>query len=236
MNIRCKTAVKKFFFFFKRLFIPSIKSQIDRKKLTPVSSKFGFNLGTPIDRVYTEDFLRKKSHFIQGIVCEIAENIYTKKFGSNIIKSEILHIDRGCPNVTIVGDLTLHDTIPQNYLDCFIVTVTLNFIYDYKKAILGIYKMLRKGGVALVSVAGLIQVSRYDYDRWGDYWRFTDMGIKKDFEKIFGSKNVHCFTYGNVLTAMAELQGIPAEKFSDTEIFYHDPDYQVLITIVAIKE
>lgn len=151
-------------------------------------------------------------------------------------KSEILHFTSDNPNASIVGDLTQYNLLPKNYLDCFICTVTLNFIYDYKEAIKGIHSMLKSGGVALVTVAGLIQISRYDYDRWGDYHRFTDMGIKRDFEEIFaGKNNVEVVSYGNVLTAIGELQGIAAEELTKDELFYNDNDYQVLITIKAIK-
>lgn len=144
--MKIKKIIKKIIFFFKRLFLPTLQRQIDSKSLTPISSKFGFDFGTPIDRVYTNDFLAKNSHHIKGIVCEIAENTYTREFGKNVVKSEILHVDPNFSTATIIGDLTNHKILPKNYLDCFIATVTLNFIYDYKKAIQGIHQMLKGGG------------------------------------------------------------------------------------------
>lgn len=220
---------------YKRVFHPP--KWHNMRSLKPVSNVFGFDRGTPIDRVYTDDFLQKNSLYIKGVVCEIAESTYTKQWGGGqVSKSEILHFTNDNPNTTIVGDLTQYHLLPQNYLDCFICTVTLNFIYDYKEAIKGIYSMLKPQGVALVSVAGLIQISRYDYDRWGDYHRFTDMGIKKDFEEIFrGENNVEVFSYGNVLAAIAELEGIAAQELTQEELFYNDNNYQVLITIRATK-
>ncbi|PAF43921.1 hypothetical protein BKH45_00560 [Helicobacter sp. 11S03491-1] len=95
--------------------------------------------------------------------------------------------------------------------------------------------MLKQNGVALVSVAGLIQISRYDYDRWGDYHRFTDMGMQKAFGEVFGEKNIEVKAYGNVLSAMGELQGIAAEELTEEELLQEDNDYQVVITIKAIK-
>lgn len=204
------------------------------RRLEPISKVFGFDRGTPIDRIYTNDFLGKNKHHIKGIVCEIAESTYTRQFGNNVIKAEVLHYTNDNPNATIIGDLTKYENLPKDYLDCFICTVTLNFIYDYKEAIRGIFHMLKPEGVALVSVCGLVQISRYDYQRWGDYHRFSDMGIKKDFEEIFGNE-IEVSTYGNVLAAVAELHGIAGEELSKDEIFYHDQDYQILITIVAKK-
>ena len=205
------------------------------RSLQPVSSVFGFDRGTPIDRIYTDDFLNKNKHHIKGIVCEIAESTYTRQLGTNVSKAEVLHYTNDNPNASIIGDLTKYENLPKDYLDCFICTVTLNFIYDYKKAIQGIHSMLKRGGVALVSVCGLVQISRYDYERWGDYHRFSDMCIKKSFEEVFGSGNVEVESYGNVLAAIAELQGISAEELSRDELFYKDGDYQILITIVATK-
>ncbi|MGG7073548.1 hypothetical protein U5B43_04720 [Campylobacter sp. 9BO] len=73
-------------------------------------------------------------------------------------------------------------------------------------------------------------------DRWGDYWRFTDLSIKKTFEDIFGWDNVEVEVYGNVLSAMAFLQGICAEELTKDELFNKDNDYQVTICIKAVKK
>lgn len=96
--------------------------------------------------------------------------------------------------------------------------------------------MLKKGGVVLATVAGISQISRYDMDRWGDYWRFTDLSIKKAFEEVFGEGNVQVETYGNVLASIAFLQGIAAEELTKEELFYKDKDYQMIITIKARKK
>ncbi len=48
--------------------------------------------------------------------------------------------------------------------DCFIVTQTLNFIYDVKSAVKGIFHMLKDGGIILATVAGIFQISRYDIE------------------------------------------------------------------------
>lgn len=205
------------------------------RNLNPISRKFGFDRGTPVDRIYIEDFLSKNCNSITGVICEIADNSYSKKYGYDIKKSEILHCDNKNTHATMIGDLTKKDTLPENYVNCFILTQTLNFIYDIKAAIEGLYHILDKKGIALVIVLGISQISRYDMDRWGDYWRFTDLSIKKLFDEVFGEHNVEVETYGNVLTATAFLQGISAEELKKEELFYKDMDYQVTIVIKARK-
>jgi len=205
------------------------------RSLKPISRVFSLDRGTPIDRVYIEDFLESNKQYIKGVLCEIADNTYSKKFSHDVSQFEILHYTNDTNKATIVGDLTNKETLPEKKIDCFILTQTLNFIYDFKSAINGLFYMLNPGGVALVTVAGICQISRYDMDRWGDYWRFTDLSIKKSFEDVFGIDNVEVDVYGNVLAAVAFLEGISAEELSKDELFYKDIDYQVIITIRAIK-
>jgi len=226
--------IKKIFKLINKFRIPV--NWYNLRRLEPISRVFGFDRGTPIDRVYIEHFLNLNKQYIQGVVCEIAENTYSKKYGSNIKAYEILHYTSDNPRATIVGDLTDINTLPQNKVDCFILTQTLNVIYDFKSAIKGVHCMLKKDGVVLATVSGICQISRYDMDRWGDYWRFTDLSIKKAFEEIFGKDNIEVKTYGNVLTAISFLHGISAEELSYDELFYKDPDYQITIGIKAVKK
>jgi len=44
------------------------------RTVQPISRVFGFDRGTPIDRVYIENFLEKNKNLIKGVVCEIAED------------------------------------------------------------------------------------------------------------------------------------------------------------------
>lgn len=203
------------------------------RNIKPLHGDFGFSRGVPIDRYYIEKFLQQHSHYITGTVVEIADNTYTEKFKVGNVKSEVLHINSESKNVTIVGNLAEPENLPANIADCFICTQTLNFIYEVDKAVQGIKQMLKQNGVALITVAGLCQISRYDYDRWGDYWRFTALSAQKIFTQHFGKNNVEVIPYGNVLSATSLIQGICAEDITIAELDYTDQDYQVLIGIVA---
>lgn len=208
----------------------------DQLRTEPISRKFGFDRGCPIDRYYIDSFLKQNQNVITGSVLEIAECTYSKQFGHDISSYEILHYDDSNKNATIVGDLTKPETLPEERIDCFICTQTLNFIFDVPKAIEGSYKVLRKGGVLLCTVSGISQISRYDMDRWGDYWRFTDLSILKLMESVFGEGNVEVVTFGNALAATAFLQGLAVDDLPDTSLLdKNDKDYQITIGIKAIK-
>ncbi|MCK4352485.1 methyltransferase domain-containing protein [candidate division WOR-3 bacterium] len=189
-----------------------------------------------MDRYYIENFLNKNKSHIKGHVLEVAENTYTLKFGdSEVEKSDILHLTQDNPNATIVGDITKKNILPENTFDCFIMTQTLLVVYDIKSAIKNSIKALKTGGVLLVTVPGISQISRYDMDRWGDYWRFTDLSLRRLFEEVVPPENIEIEVYGNVLSAVAFLYGLAQHELTKKELDYEDKDYQVIIAAVIRK-
>ena len=72
-------------------------------------------------------------------------------------------------------------------------------------------------------------------DRWGDYWRFTTASARRIFEEVFGPENVSVESYGNVLAANAFLHGLAQEELRPDELEFRDPDYELLITVRAVK-
>lgn len=213
---------------------PIVLNDFSRNR--PVSKVFGFDRGTPVDRYYIEKFLGENRGLIKGRVLEIGDSRYSTMFGSGRAESfDVLHAEHGNSGATITGDLTNKATLPENSFDCFICTQTFNFIYEVRKAVEGAHHLLRAGGVMLATVAGISQISRYDMDRWGDYWRFTTASARKLLEDCFtGGVQISC--YGNVLAATAFLQGAVCEDLPSPALLDdHDPDYQVLIGIVARK-
>ena len=207
----------------------------DLRYTKPVSDVFGLDRGLPIDRFYIERFLEKNSQLIKGTVLEIGDDFYSRRYGSDIISQEILHFVDGNPKATITGDLTNLDTLKPGLADCFICTQTLNFIYDAQAAVKGIHYLLKEKGVALVTVAGISQISRYDMDRWGDYWRFTDKSVRQLFSNVFGPDNIDINYYGNVLASVAFLEGISADELTADELLSTDQNYQLILTVKVVK-
>jgi SAM-dependent methyltransferase len=205
-----------------------------RKK--PISPYWGMERGQPIDRYYIEHFLDRHRNDIHGRVLEIGDNTYTRRFGGERInESAVLHVAEQKEHVTLIGSLTEEKTIPPETFDCFIVTQTLQTIFEVQTAIYNIYRGLKPGGVALVTVPGISQISRYDMDRWGYYWSFTTKSMRNLFEAQFPTANLQIEAHGNVLAAIAFLHGLAVEDLKPHELDYLDPDYELLITIRAVK-
>ena len=204
------------------------------RRLQPVSRTFGTDRGVSIDRYYIENFLTRHAPDIHGCVLEIANSDYTRRFGDGrVIKSEVLHVHEGNPRATIVDDLASGNRIASNSFDCIILTQTLQFIYDVRAAIFNLHRILKPGGILLATLPGISQISRYDMDRWGEYWRFTTLSARKLFEQAFPSDRITVRTYGNVFAANAFLQGLAVEELCRHELDYQDPEYQLLITVRA---
>jgi SAM-dependent methyltransferase len=206
------------------------------RRLEPVSRSYGFDRGTPIDRYYIERYLTGHARYVLGRVLEIGDDAYTRRFGGEQVEqSDVLHVEQGNPQATLVGDLADAPEIPDASFDCVICTQTLLLIYDVQAAIATLERIIRPGGTALVTVPGVSRICREEADAWGDFWRFTSMSARRLFEEPFGGDAVQVETYGNVLTATAMLHGIAAEELKPAELDAHDPDYEVLIGVRAVK-
>ena len=207
------------------------------RRTSPISTLFGTDRGQPIDRYYIESFLLRHSTDVRGSVLEIGDPAYTLKYGGDrVTNSNVLHAVAGNPQATVVGDLQTGQGLSDNTYDCMILTQTLLFIYDVHAAIANCHRSLKPGGVLLATFPGISQVVRYDMDRWGDYWRFTDASTRRLFGNVFGPENVLVETHGNVLTACAFLYGLATSELKTKELDFHDPDYQVMITVRAVKK
>ena len=225
------------------------------RRLHPIGREAGGERGTPVDRYYIDRFLQThsgRSEYVlgdlRGHVLEVGDDRYSRAFGGwrgvagstpapsgGVTAVDVLHVDDANPQATIVGDLTDGGHIPSDSFDCVICTQTLLLIYDVRTAIETMHRILKPGGVLLATVPGISQLCRPDFDLWGDYWRFTSLSARRLFAEAFGSENVTVQAYGNVLTAVALLHGIAAEELRESELDLRDPNYEVTITIRAVK-
>ena len=112
---------------------------------------------------------------------------------------------------------------------------TLQFVQDPAAALANCRRALAPGGSLLATVPGISQVSRYDMDRWGDYWRFTDRGAERLFAGPFGDDDVSVRAMGNAAVACASLQGLAAEELPRETLDSHHRDYPVVVTVVATR-
>jgi SAM-dependent methyltransferase len=208
----------------------------DLRRVTPIDSGFGLGRGKPVDRHYIEDFLRRHASDIRGHVLEVGDDAYTLHYGGDRVRrSDILHADQSNPRATLIGDLGDDNDLPSAGFDCFICTQTLTYVYDVQRAVATIHRILKPGGVLLATVPGISQMSPYDRDRWGEYWRFTAQSLGRLFGESFGSGQVTVEAYGNVLASTAFLQGLCVDDLHKDELDHRDQRYQMLVAGRAVK-
>lgn len=208
----------------------------DLRRLAPISRKFGVDRGLPIDRFYVEHFLDSHGDDIRGHVLEIGEDTYTRRFGGpRVMASDVLHVSADNPAATIVADLADAPQIPDDRFDAIILTQTLQLIFDPPAAIRTLHRILKPGGTLLVTVPGISPVATDSV--WGPtwHWSFTENSIRRLIGTRFEPAHCRFETHGNVLAAVAFLEGLAAEDLRQEELTTADRDYPVIITAWARK-
>jgi len=203
-----------------------------KRSLKPISNKYGFDRGNPIDRYYIEKFMDSYRAHVQGRCLEITDNAYTMRFGGKRVQvSDVLDIDTKNSQANIHADLRRVNQVRDNTYDCIIATHTFGVIDEYQMAIQECFRMLKPGGVLLATVSALGVSAELEKS----YWRFTRTSSKYAFGKVFGDQNVEVISYGNVLSGQAFWVGLAQEELSKRELEYSDPRYAVVIGICARK-
>lgn len=203
----------------------------DLRRVTPVSASFGMERGRPIDRYYIEAFLEANAADIKGRTLELGDPFYIEKYGAGrVTQAEILHYVEGNPLATIVADLTHAPHVESDSFDCIIFTQTLQMIWDMNAALATLHRILKPGGVLLLTTSGISKIGRrLGRDDWGEYWRLTAPAVERLAAEIFRGSECNITTYGNVLAASAYLQGLALEELEPAELDYVDPDFEVIV-------
>lgn len=207
------------------------------RRLQPYRPGFGFHYGKCIDRYYVERFLAVQAASIRGRVAEIGGDKYTRLFGGNrVSRCEVIDVDVSNKDRTLTLDLAQPAAAPESLFDCILCIQTLFEIYDHAAAVASLHKMLKPGGTLLATVPGLSQrVPAPMLGAGGDWWRYTACSARRLFAGAFGDANVEVTTYGNVLAATAFLHGLVERELTRDELEFHDPDYEMLIAVTAVK-
>ena len=208
----------------------------DLRRLQPVSRRYGFDRGTPIDRYYNRLFFKRHAGDIGGHILEIGDNHITQGIGRDrVISADVLNLHAGAPGTTIVADLATDTSIPDAKFDCVIVEQTLQLIYDTGAALRTLERILRPGGVLLLTVPGTISQLCPGKWRHSWCWGFTAYSVNRLLSEVFARHSCIIYSYGNVLTSIAFLEGIAAEELSSEELDHEDPLYPLLIAARVVK-
>ncbi len=209
---------------------PNSRYFLAAKNLEPISSKFGFDRGMPIDRFWIDAFINENSALIKGRVLEIDDKRYTSRFLNKISVLDVLDINKNNKKANIHGDLRdLSGVIEDNVYDCIILTHVIGMIDDVPSAIKELRRILKPGGAILLTCSSISPV----YDEKTSYWRFTKASVSYLFKNGFKTQ---IETKGNVLAGQCFWVGMAQEELTVKELEFNDPRFPCIVTAVLIKK
>lgn len=217
-----------------RTFIPKASYYLfgqPTRSTKPLSDRFGYDRGTPIDRYYIEQFVERNREYITGACLEIHDTAYIQKYGHEVTKADALDVVETNTQANIIANLKDVRSVADNTYDCLVVTHTLGMIDDFFAAIQECHRILKPSGVLLVTLAAFNKV---EYPDW-NFWRFTTASAKYAFGKFFKPEQLEVNSYGNVLAGQGFWVGMSQEDLTPEELAYNDPAYPIIITVVAKK-
>jgi SAM-dependent methyltransferase len=173
---------------------------------------------------------------VHGHVLDFCDDTYARRFGGDKITAvDVLHLSADNKNATIVADLAHGDAIPSGTFDCILCTQVLHHIYNVQATVRTLYRILKPGGVLLVTDPGIQKVDSVDLKNEEEHWRFTSLSLRRLFEEAFPSDHIQVTARGNVLAAIAFLHGFAVEDLRQHDLDIVDPDFEVSIALRAVK-
>ncbi len=199
----------------------------------PLSDRYGFDRGTPLDRRYIEAFLNGHRDAIRGSVLEVEDDTYTTRFGAGrAVTSTVVDIDTSNPRATLVADLSEPASLSPETYDCIILTQTLHLLRRPDHCIENCYRALRPAGVLLATAPSLSRVSPSYPD--GDFWRFTVAGMTElvsvRWPGVFAVR-----AFGNLRTCVGFLMGEVVEDLPEAVLDHADSRFPLTIAVEATK-
>lgn len=201
------------------------------RSFEPVCGEWGFGRGTPVDRWYIERFLAEHRADITGCVLEVKDSGYTDRFGADVEEAAVADIDPQNQDATHVADLGVPGSLPAERFDCFVLTQTLQYVFDLRAALANAHQALRSGGVLLVTVPVVSKISESP----DDLWHLTAASTARLLEEAFGPGAFSVQARGNLLTQTAFLHGLAAEDLTEVELDHEDETFPLMICARAVR-
>lgn len=213
-----------------RILKPTDSYWFATKTVKPLSRKFGIDRGTPIDRFYIDQFIKGNNKCIKGVCLEIGDDRYISQFGKGVTRTDVLDIVPR-KKVTVIADLRSMPHVKSNTYDCIILTQVLGMIDDLDSVISELYRVLKKGGVLLITTSALSPCIDYDLS----FWRFTVASLRYILAKQFDNKKILVKSYGNALTSQLFYVGGVQEDIDMDKLSYNDKYFPTIIVAKGVK-
>lgn len=203
-----------------------------KNSVRPVSTKYGFDRGKPIDRYFIEEFIGEYKDLVKGHCLEVVDDTYIRMFGGDAVeKADVIDIFV-TKQASIHGDLRdLTHVVKSNTFDCIIITQTLHVNDDFESAIRECYRILKPGGTMLATFPTISPTWNLKINMW----RLSVKSASYIFSKYFDKSNVRVMGYGNKESSLLFWTGFAIEDISPSDLEKQDNLFPTLIGIKATK-
>jgi SAM-dependent methyltransferase len=204
------------------------------RRLRPFSYDYGWDRGTPVDRLYIGAFHDTYARDVRGVCLEVLDSSYTDRYGTDVERCDVLDIDPDNALASVFADLGERDSLPRARYDCFLLTQTLHLIPEYETALQNAYDALRDGGVLLLTVP-TVSPHQPAEGLEHDLWRFTPDGLRCTLERLLPGADVRVHGYGNLIACTAFLHGIVIEELDEDALVHVDPRYPLIAAARVVR-
>jgi len=200
---------------------------------TPVHRTWGYEHGEPLDRPFIERFVRTHAGDIRGRVLEIKTAEYSARFARPGARIDILDIDPANPAADIIADIQTGEGIADATYDCIVLTQVLQLVPDVQRALATIARILRPGGVLLLTAPGLTQAGSAVDGQFLRSW-FAP-GLRHEMAGHFDDRRLLLQAHGNAGLAASFLMGLTVAEVPAELYAHHDEEYPIVLTARAVR-
>jgi glycosyltransferase involved in cell wall biosynthesis len=195
--------------------IRAIRGYLDQPSKTPILPvQFGsFRSLAPIGAAGADDsvFERYCTEFFEAHAPDVPDQL----------------LDIGSPACPLSFIAGLQDE-SRSCIRCLFTPQT----FDLSETIRHLHRVLKQSGVLLAVLPG-VGVNEHGAGGLGD-WRFTTRAAQRLFSPYF-TADLEIKSCGNAITSLAALHRLPASTLAKQEWSVVDPQFQLLVTVRAIK-
>ena len=201
----------------------------DLRRFTPFCTNWGNTRGSVIDRYLIDPFIALSVRGTSGRYLECGGIRYRNLVGDDQVTSyDVLDIRENTPGLTIQADLHDLSCLGEGSFDVIICTQVLQYVASPGRCVEELHRVLRAGGVLLLSVPFIEK----DNVGLGDNWRFTR---KQVIDLLQPFQECAVQGRGNLLSSIAYLQGLSAEDMDAGDLTRTDPVFYQLVVAAARK-
>jgi len=209
------------------------------RRLRPLAA--GRERGQPVIRHYWEGFVSAHRDDLRGRCLEIGTTQTLQRYGGAAMhQAEAMDLAPR-DGVDVVADLSRGDAVASDTYDCFVVPFTMHLIYDLDAALHHALRILKPGGVLLVSFPCVDYYFAHGLDMGTGrplfvFWWFTPIQVENLLRRAGLASGDFALTVdGNLFARVAYQMNLAAEELTPLERNHRDEGHPLLISARIVK-